>query len=276
MEHFSESLRYRYILIVHLRAGRFLARPFRKRTCEAHHIESAEVVHIKIAMRGVLRYNVDECRPVGFIYYALVNKYPIDSKPFALGADLFRYSRQCLVQSFISYHFAFLLLVPLYYHPALITVGTEIVVHDFSHHANDVGIFCTNQRNIGRAGHEIAGIPVTIVGTDADSAFMLDQHNIVSACGGLQFDKQFVAIMDLEICHVLIFHTHKDVETVRKRAGKGNVFIPFLQFLCHHHSALLHIISVSTQEREVSIAFLLTTALHDAIIAVCLRLCCAP
>ena len=60
------------------------------------------------------------------------------------------------------------------------------------------------------------------------------------------------------------------------RAGKGNVFIPFLQFLRLHHSALLHIISVSTQEREVSIAFLLIIALHDAIIALCLRLCCAP
>ena len=60
------------------------------------------------------------------------------------------------------------------------------------------------------------------------------------------------------------------------RAGKGNVFIPFLQFLCLHHSALLHIISVSTQEREVSIAFLLITALHDAKVALCLRLCCKP
>ena len=60
------------------------------------------------------------------------------------------------------------------------------------------------------------------------------------------------------------------------RAGKGNVFIPFLQFLCLHHSALLHIITVSTQERKVSIAFLLITALHDAKVALCLRLCCAP
>ena len=59
-------------------------------------------------------------------------------------------------------------------------------------------------------------------------------------------------------------------------AGKGNVFIPFLQFLCLHHSALLHIISVSTQEREVSIAFLLIIALHDAKVALCLRLCCKP
>ena len=57
------------------------------------------------------------------------------------------------------------------------------------------------------------------------------------------------------------------------RAWKGNAFISFLQFLCLHHSALLHIISVSTHEREVSIAFLLITALHDAIIALS-RLCC--
>ena len=51
------------------------------------------------------------------------------------------------------------------------------------------------------------------------------------------------------------------------RAGKGNVFIPFLQFLCLHHSALLHIITVSTQEREVSCVCFLAIALHDAIIA---------
>ena len=60
------------------------------------------------------------------------------------------------------------------------------------------------------------------------------------------------------------------------RARKGNVFIPFLQFLCLHHSALLHIITVSTQEREVSIAFPLIIALHDAKVALCLRLCCKP
>ena len=59
------------------------------------------------------------------------------------------------------------------------------------------------------------------------------------------------------------------------RAGKGNVFIPFLQFLCLHHSALLHIISVSTQEREVSCICFLAIALHDAIIARRSPPCCA-
>ena len=59
------------------------------------------------------------------------------------------------------------------------------------------------------------------------------------------------------------------------RAGKGNVFIPFLQFLCLHHSALLHIVSMSSQECDALFVFFQTVALHDAIIAVS-RLCCKP
>ena len=56
-------------------------------------------------------------------------------------------------------------------------------------------------------------------------------------------------------------------------ARKGNVFIPFLQFLCLHHSALLHIISVSTQECDALLVFFWIVALHDAIIALS-RPCC--
>ena len=51
------------------------------------------------------------------------------------------------------------------------------------------------------------------------------------------------------------------------RAGKGNVFIPFHYLLWNHHSALLHIISASTQESEVSCICFLALALHDALIA---------